>query len=422
MTDWLFLIPLIFFFGVGYCFIIFEEYTRINKTGVALITAAVLWGWVFAFPQGEVPLLPVLSQHLSSISEIVFFLLAAMTVVELIDTHKGFSLITQQIRTRKPLHLFWIVGTTSFFLSAILDNLTTTIVMVSMIRKLISKKQDRLPLGAMAVVAANAGGVWTPIGDVTTTMLWIGNRISTVATMTSLVLPSLVVFLAFGLIVSRQLHGHPAESLNEAPERPEPGGTCVLILGILALICVPVLKQFLGIPPYLAILSGLGSLWVVTDCIHQSHSRSHLQIQKILSQIDASSVLFFLGILLSVAALETTGLLTYFSERLGALVSSEMVLAGIIGLVSAVIDNVPLVAASMGMYTPALHPMDSSLWQWIALTAGTGGSILIIGSAAGVAFMGMEHVSFGWYVRKVSLPAMISFFLGMGMYALQQSL
>jgi Na+/H+ antiporter NhaD/arsenite permease-like protein len=420
MVEWTSAGPILLIFALGYLAIIFEEPLRINKTASALVTAVSAWTCLFLTqPGGSERHLSELAHHMEAVSEIVFFLLAAMAIVELIDSHRGFRAITQLIRTRNRRVLLWIVGLVSFGLSAVLDNLTTTIVMISLLRKLLPVREERLMMGAAVVVAANAGGAWTPIGDVTTTMLWIGNRISSLPTMAALFIPSIAGLLAYLALGSRKVKGViPADEHHE-PMPMEPGVRLVLPLGLLALVFVPVFKTLTGLPPYMGALVGLGILWMATDLLHHRHeARQHLRIPHILSRIDTPGVLFFLGILMAVAALETTGVLQALALWLNAHLSSELLLASIIGIVSAIIDNVPLVAATMGMYDVTVRPMDSSFWQLIALAAGTGGSILSIGSAAGVALMGMEGVSFLWYLRNASLFALISFAAGLLAYAL----
>lgn len=420
MVEWTSAGPILLIFALGYLAIIFEEPLRINKTASALVTAVGAWTCLFLNqPGGSEQHLTALAHHMEAVSEIIFFLLAAMAIVELIDSHRGFRAITQLIQTRNRRALLWIVGFVSFGLSAILDNLTTTIVMISLLRKLLPVRADRIMMAAAVVVAANAGGAWTPIGDVTTTMLWIGNRISSLPTMAALLVPSLAGLLTYLALSSTTIKGVIPADEHHDPLPMEPGVRLVLPLGLLALVFVPVFKTTTGLPPYMGALVGLGILWMATDLLHHRHeARQHLRIPHILSRIDTPGVLFFLGILMAVAALETTGLLSSLALWLNTHVSSELILSSLIGIISALIDNVPLVAATMGMYDVSLKPMDSSFWQLIALAAGTGGSILSIGSAAGVALMGMEGVSFLWYLRNASLFAFLSFAAGMLAYAL----
>ncbi|URD71886.1 Citrate transporter [Musa troglodytarum] len=370
----------------------------------------------------------------AEVSEIVFFLLGAMTIVEIIDAHQGFKLVTDNITTRKPRILLWVVGLVTFFLSSVLDNLTSTIVMVSLLRKLVPPSEYRKFLGAVVVIAANAGGAWTPIGDVTTTMLWINGQISTLQTMQDLFIPSalsLAVPLALMSLTSEVNGTSEKQSIVLASEQMAPRGQLVFAVGIGALLFVPVFKAITGLPPYMGMLLGLGVLWILTDAIHFGDSgRQKLKVPQALSRIDTQGILFFLGILLSVsssvtscipktlanACLEAAGVLRELANYLDAHIPSVELIASAIGVVSAIIDNVPLVAATMGMYNLTSFPQDSEFWQLVAFCAGTGGSMLIIGSASGVAFMGMEKVDFFWYLRKVSGFAFAGYTAGIVAY------
>lgn len=371
----------------------------------------------------------VLSEKLGEVAEIVFFLIGAMTIVETVDAHQGFKVITDSIGTRDKRSLLWLVGVITFFMSAILDNLTSTIVMVSLLRKLVPDPDTRKLLGAVVVIAANAGGAWTPIGDVTTTMLWINGQIGTTNTMTGLFFPSLaclLVPLTLLSVATDDFKGElPADTSKAgSSDGMAPRGKLVFGAGVASLLFVPAFKQLTGLPPYLGMLAGLGALWLLTDAIHfgEDPARAKLKVPSALQRIDSQGVLFFLGILMSVASLESAGLLKELAVWLDKQIPSQEIIAVAIGLASAVIDNVPLVAATMGMYDIADFPMDDTLWQLIAYCAGTGGSILIIGSAAGVAFMGLEKADFFWYVRRVSPWALAGYLGGMGVYLAQRSL
>lgn len=420
---------MIIVFVIGYLAIALEHPIKINKTATALLTGVLLWT-IYAMSSTEGHVGEQLSHHLAKISEILFFLLGAMTIVELVDAYQGFRLITDRINTKNPVKLLWLICWVTFFLSAILDNLTTSIVMVSLIRKLIPNKDMRMFFAGMIVIAANAGGAWTPIGDVTTTMLWIGGQITTVNIMKVLFLPSVIcmlvplVYLTFtlkgdlgittGASNAADLSGH--EGYNHEKIR---GGTTMLLLGVGALIFVPIFKTITHLPPYIGMMLGLGVLWVVSEFINphaDEAMRKPYTASGALQRIDSSSVLFFLGILLAVGALESIELLHHFAVWLDTTVGSQSVIVTLIGLLSAVIDNVPLVAASMGMYDLATYPPDHFIWEYLAYCAGTGGSILIIGSAAGVAVMGMEKIDFIWYMKRVSLIAMLGYFAGCGAY------
>lgn len=415
---------LIAVFTLGYLAIIFEHTIKINKTAAALLMATISWALLFVHSGLSIEKsMDFLGEHVSDVSQIIFFLLGAMTLVELIDSHKGFRIITDVINTRSRKKMLWLIGIITFFLSAILDNLTTTIVMVSLLRKLIEEPKERMILGSVVVIAANAGGAWTPIGDVTTTMLWINGQITSVPIMKSLFLPSLLSLAVALLFFGFQMKGHYPSLVAKTRETPEPGARVVFYCGIGALIAVPIFKALIGLPPFMGMLIGVGALWLITDLMHHAHEgRSHLRVPHVLTRIDAAGVLFFLGILLSINALETIGVLRNLALFLGEKISNMAVIATAIGLISAVVDNVPLVAATMGMYDLQSFPTDSPLWQMIAYCAGTGGSILIIGSAAGVAFMGMEKIDFMWYLRKVSLIALAGYLAGIAFYIILEAL
>ncbi|KAI8026730.1 Sodium/proton antiporter 1 [Camellia lanceoleosa] len=407
-------------FVIGYTGIIFEESFAFNKSGVGLCMAVSLWVVrSIGAPSTDIAI-SELSHVSAEVSEIVFFLLGAMTIVEIVDAHQGFKLVTDIITTRKPKTLLWVVGFVTFFLSSVLDNLTSTIIMVSLLRKLVPPSEYRKLLGAVVVIAANAGGAWTPIGDVTTTMLWIHGQISTLQTMKDLFIPSavsLAVPLALMSLTS-EVNGKGQDSTNVlASEQMAPRGQLVFSVGIGALVFVPVFKAVTGLPPYMGMLLGLGILWILTDAIHYGESeRQQLKVPQALSRIDTQGILFFLGILLSVGSLEAAGILRELANYLDAHIPNVELIASTIGVVSAIIDNVPLVAATMGMYDLTSFPQDSEFWQLVAYCAGTGGSLLVIGSAAGVAFMGMEKVDFFWYLRKASGFAFAGYAAGIAAY------
>ncbi|KKL21889.1 hypothetical protein LCGC14_2440920, partial [marine sediment metagenome] len=358
--------------------------------------------------------------HISDASQIIFFLIGAMTLVELIDSHNGFKMITNLIAVKSKRKLLWIIAAISFFLSAVLDNLTTTIVMISILRKLLPEPKDRMLLGSTVVVAANAGGAWTPIGDVTTTMLWIKGNVTTIPVMKALFLPSVFSIVVTLVLLGLKLDGKFSinkKHLNNA--KTEPGAKTVLILGILALVFVPIFRYLTNLPPFFGMFIGLGVLWIVTDAMHHKHeSRHHLRIPFVLAKIDISGVLFFLGILLAINSLEMTGILKNLAVFLDVHIGNLAVVATVIGFLSSIVDNVPLVAATMGMYDLSSYPPDSALWQMIAYAAGTGGSILLIGSAAGVALMGLEKIDFIWYMKRISIVALTGYLAGMALYLL----
>lgn len=417
-------------FVLGYVAIIFEEVFEFNKGAIALLMSTGLWvtyadyfGDANGIASKEV--IGQLGDQLADVSDICFFLLAASTIVEVVDAHQGFKVITNAITTKSKKQLFWTIGFLTFFLSAILNNLTVTIVMVSLLRKLVPKENDRKLFGAMVVVAANAGGVWTPIGDVTTTMLWINNQLSTIPTITQLFLPSFVCLvgsLAF-LVNEIEEDGSLEESRLPDPSSVAPRGSLVFGAGILCLLAVPVFSEYTGLPPYLAMLTGLGAMWTLTDIIHMGEEENeNLKVPAALAKLDTSGILFFLGILMSIGALDKSGILKNLAVFLNDNLPNQDIIATVIGIASALIDNVPLVAATMGMYDINEFGTDDKLWQLIALCAGTGGSILIIGSASGVALMGLEKIDFLWYAKKVSVGASIGYFAGIATYLAQNAI
>ena len=431
-NDWVqngvgLLAPIILIFVIAYAAIALEHPLGINKSASALLGAGLLWT-VYAVSTGNPDLVDTaLNEFVASTAQIVFFLIGAMTIVEVIDAHDGFEVITSLIRTNKQVTLLWLIGLVTFFLSAILDNLTTTIVMISLIRKLLATHSDRLFFASIIVIAANAGGAWSPIGDVTTTMLWIGGQITPLAIVKGVFLASLVNLAVPLLVVSLQLRGRKvvAPSSAEARQRPRADvfeRDLVFYLGLGILVLVPVFKTATHLPPFMGILFGLGLLWLVGELIHrhkEEDEKKHLTLAHALTRIDMSSVVFFVGILLAVAALEHTHVLDMLAKWLDATVGRQDVIVVLLGLISAVVDNVPLVAASMGMYSLSQHPPDGFLWEFIAYCAGTGGSILIIGSAAGVAAMGLERIRFFWYVRRISVLALLGYFGGVAAYIVQ---
>ena len=417
-------------FVLSYLAIALEHPLKISKSASALLGAGWLWT-IYALASGDVNQVNAdLDRSLMGTAQIVFFLMGAMTIVEVVDAHEGFLAITSRIKTTRLSTLMWMIGFVSFFLSSILDNLTTTIVMISLMKKLLDKRDDRLFFAGIIVIAANAGGAWTPIGDVTTTMLWIGGQITTLSIMKGLFLASLTNLLVPLAVTSFVLGARPVV----APARRQDADTLhstsfernlMLFLGLAILVGVPLFKTVTHLPPFMGILFGLGMLWMVGDLLHlkkEESKKQHLTLVRALTRIDMSSIIFFIGILMAVAVLEHTHILTTLAKALDQLVGRQEIIVMVIGLASAVVDNVPLVAASMGMYTLAQYPTDSFLWEFIAYCAGTGGSILIIGSAAGVAAMGLEKIDFVWYMRKISGLALIGYFAGAMVYIVQYRL
>ncbi|MBI2277202.1 MAG: sodium:proton antiporter NhaD [Dechloromonas sp.] len=424
------LAALVVVFVMAYAAIALEHPLKINKSASALIGAGLLWT-IYALSFGDAHVVgEQLGESLTGTAQIVFFLMGAMTVVEVVDAHNGFEVITKRIRTAKLSSLMWLVGFVTFFLSAMLDNLTTTIVMISLMRKLLAKHDDRLFFAGIIVIAANSGGAWSPIGDVTTTMLWIGGQITVMAIIKSVLVPALVSMVVPLAITAYVLRGR--DVVAPEPDNNDHGlGTTeferklMFFMGLGILVAVPVFKTVTHLPPFMGVLFGLGVLWLVGDLVHrhkEDEFKQHLTLVHALSRIDMSSLVFFIGILLSVATLEHTHILTSLAQWLDRTVGRQDIIVLTIGIVSAIVDNVPLVAASMGMYSLTDFPPDHFLWAFLAYCAGTGGSILIIGSAAGVAAMGLEKIHFFWYVRKISGLALVGYFAGAGCYLIQHQL
>lgn len=415
-------------FIIGYFAITLEHSIKINKAASALVTGVVCWTIYILFASDKHVVTEQLMEQLGEVSGILFFLLGAMTIVELIDAHDGFQVITDRIKTKSAVRLLWIIAGITFFLSAILDNLTTTIVIVSLLRKLIADKNQRLFFAGITIIAANAGGAWSPLGDVTTTMLWIGGQITAFNIIKELFVPSVFCLLVPLILVSFRMRGtiQPAESKvkqnlsNTVYER-----NFVFLLGIGVLIFVPVFKTITHLPPFMGILLGLGLMWIITEIIHSqkdTEDKDTLTVAYALRKIDSPSILFFLGILISISALQATGQLTLLSQWLSNIIQNDTIIVTSIGLLSAVVDNVPLVAAAQGMYGLDQYPADHFFWEFLAYATGTGGSALIIGSAAGVAAMGMEKITFFWYLKRISWLALIGYFAGIAIYLLQYRL
>jgi NhaD family Na+/H+ antiporter len=420
---------LITIFVIAYAAVALEHPIRINKAASALVGAGLLWTTYAALSAAPALVDRQLNESVSSTAQIVFFLIGAMAIVEVIDAHNGFEVITSLIRTRKQAALMWLVGFVTFFLSAILDNLTTTIVMISLMRKLLDNRSDRLLFAAMIVIAANAGGAWSAIGDVTTTMLWIGGQITPLAIVESVFLPSLINLVIPLAVVTYLLRGRevalPRAQDDELFRASTLERNLIFYLGLGILVLVPAFKAATGLPPFMGILFGLGLLWMVGELIHRDKNedeKTHLTLVSALRRIDMSSIVFFIGILLAVAALERAHILEMLAKWLDATIGRQDVIVIVLGLLSAIVDNVPLVAASMGMYGLGQYPTDSFLWEFVAYCAGTGGSILIIGSAAGVAAMGIEKIHFFWYVRRISALALLGYFAGAAAYIVQHRL
>ena len=439
-------------FVLGYTLIVLEHPLKLDKTVPTILMGAIMWSILsIAFNNGLADIVDshghlwnisggeeahegfvaTLVHHLGKTSEILFFLMGAMTIVELIDLHQGFEVLKGYVRTKEKRKLLWIIGIIAFFLSAIIDNLTATIVLVTLLRKLIHSKKERLWFVALIVIAANAGGAWSPIGDVTTTMLWIGNKTSAAGLVRELLIPSFATFAVpfFVATLLPVFKGKLETDESELTGEKLKSSRLMLYLGLGMIIFVPFFKTITHLPPYLGMMFSLGVVWLVSEYIHPEENfdekNRHLYSGlKALSRIELSSILFFLGILMAVASLETLaienmGTLKYMATMLQKSIPNQYIVVSILGLLSAIIDNVPLVAATMGMYD---FPLDHHLWHFIAYAAGTGGSLLIIGSAAGVAAMGMEKIDFIWYFKKITWLAFLGYIAGIALFLLMDVL
>jgi len=424
------LTTLVAIFVIAYASIALEHPLKVNKSASALIGAGLLWT-VYALMSGDHHLVSEnLQESVAATAQIVFFLMGAMTIVEVVDAHNGFVVITSRIKTTKLSSLLWLVGFVSFFLSSILDNLTTTIVMISLMKKLLDRHEDRLFFAGIIVIAANAGGAWTPIGDVTTTMLWIGGQITTLNIIKGVFFPSIACLVIPLTLVSFLLRGKPViapdtNGMSKAIHTTPFEQNFMFSMGIGTLVSVPIFKAVTHLPPFMGILFGLGILWLTGELLHRrklDEYKEHFTLVSALKRIDMSCIVFFIGILLAVATLEHTHILSALAGWLDKAVGNQAIIVTLIGMASAIVDNVPLVAASMGMYSMETYPTDSFLWEFMAYCAGTGGSILIIGSAAGVAAMGLEKIHFFWYARKIGGLAALGYFSGILVYLMQYKL
>ena len=454
-------------FILGYTLIAFEHNIKIDKAGSALLTGSLCWA-IFALGLYDIDInsdnfkkfldyfqtkdlkyttdyiaqnieyfkknfvLNELSHHLAEIGQILFFLLGAMTIVELVDAHQGFSVITDRIKTTNKVKLMWILCILSFFFSATLDNLTTAIVMSALISKLIEDKKDLWLFAGMIIISANAGGAWSPIGDVTTIMLWIGGQVTAANIITSIIVPSIVcmivplIYLTFKLKgnIKRPSHSETIEHVKNLTTPFEK--KFIFFLGVAGLLFVPIFKTVTHLPPYIGILLSLGLMWITTELLHKNknhQAKSELKVIGVLKKVDVSTIFFFLGILLAVASLQSMGHLNDMAIILDNTFNGNIYAINIIiGLLSAIVDNVPLVAGAMGMYEigTGVYAVDGIFWEFLAYCAGTGGSVLIIGSAAGVAVMGILKIDFIWYVKKISFLALIGYIAGAITYILMQ--
>lgn len=464
---------LIIIFVIGYLAIALEHPIKIDKAASALVMGGVIWGALalgidelvtkefltefyekfktkfnslkeLGFYSSDEYAKPIkflkyeLSHHLVDIGEILFFLLAAMTIVELVDSHQGFSIITDKITTKRKVPLMWILCVISFFFSAVLDNLTTSIVMAALISKMIKDKKDLWMFAGMIIISANAGGAWSPMGDVTTIMLWVGGQVTAWNIIYSIFIPSLVCMIVPLVYISFKLKGSienpDLTSLNsEISSVNTYERNLIFYMGVIGLLFVPIFKITTGLPPYVGMLLSLGVLWVTTEILHNDKNyeqRRHLSVIGVLKKVDTPTIFFFLGILLAVAGLQSAGQLDIVAKYLENTFSGEnkiYIINVLIGLMSALVDNVPLVAGAMGMYEIGpiqdgilAYPQDHKFWKFLAYCAGTGGSVLIIGSAAGVAVMGILKIDFMWYLKRISFLALIGYVAGAITYIIMQ--
>ena len=422
---------LLFVALLGYLAVILEAPIRINKTITAILTGALCWVVLAVFNEGNPhEVSEKLIAYFGEISGLLIFLLGAMTIVELIDLHKGFTVITHRIRTKSVLKLLWIVGIVTFILSALLDNLATAIIMITLLKKLMPKGEIRMILAGVVIIAANAGGAFSPIGDVTTTLLWIGGQVSAFGIVKVLLLPSIMVLVVPLILASFKMKGFAvlraqismAEAKREEKMR---GSLSVFLAGVFGLVMVPVIKTLTGLPPFIGVLISLAFVSLVSINYHRKkpqEEKDRFSVASALTKVDVSSILYFMGILLMVFALQEAKVLSQMAQFLEQNLESNNAMVISIGFLSSIIDNGSLVAATQGMFSLADYPMDNSLWEFIALCAGTGGSMLIIGSAAGVAIMEKEKITFMWYLKKIAPLALVGYIAGIVTYLIQSYL
>ena len=432
-------------FVAGYLCIALESFTKVNKAAIALLMCVGCWTLLMMSPGAYYPdvaggsvvhhIAEVIEHHLGDAGGTLFFLMGAMTIVEIVDSNGGFNFVRDTIKTRSKRKLLWRVAFITFFLSAILDNLTTSIVMIMVLRKLVQSREERMIYAAMVIVSANSGGAFSPIGDVTTIMLWIKGVITTQGVLTEIFIPSLVSMVIPVFIMQYTLQGKFDKEQNlpkaEVSQFTKTQRDIIFWLGVGGLVFVPVFKTLTHLPPFMGILLVLGLLWTVTEIFHHNTSEDDTMAKRVtdlLSRIDLSTIMFFLGILMAVAVLQEVGVLTMMGKGLNEAFSGNYYLInGIIGVLSSIVDNVPLVAGCMGMYPVAPDPssamaVDGIFWQLLAYCAGVGGSMLIIGSAAGVVVMGLEKITFGWYMKKITWVAFLGYLAGILVYWLEKVL
>lgn len=421
---------IILIFILGYAAIAFENSIHINKAATALVTGVLCWTVYMLSAGNKEVVAGQLAHSFGDLSQILFFLMGSMAIVELIDAHDGFEIITRLIKTTNKRKILWIIALLSFFLSAELNNLTATIVMISLVRKLVAGKNDRWMLAGLIVIAVNAGGVWSPIGDVTSTMLWMGNQVTASDIIIRLIVPSLVCLLVPLLLMRSVFKGEiqkPDQSFEHAgaTRSTKKERMIVFATGIVILLMVPLFKTVTHLPPFMGILMGLGLMWMITEIIHSGkddEDRKNFTVAYALRKIDTPTILFFLGILLAVSALEATQQLQGVAGWMDKNLKDQNIIVTSIGLLSSVVDNVPLVAAAQGMYSLDTFSTDHYFWEFLAYCTGTGGSILIIGSAAGVAAMGLENINFIWYLKRIGWLALAGYIAGAVTYILQHRL
>jgi len=430
-------ILIVVFFVAGYLCIALESVTKINKAAIALLMCVSCWTLLMMDPASFYPavaptgivahIAEVIEHHLGDAAGTLFFLMGAMTIVEIVDSNGGFNFVRDTMKTRSKRKLLWRVAFMTFFLSAILDNLTTSIVMIMVLRKLVQSREERLIYAALIIISANSGGAFSPIGDVTTIMLWIKGVITTQGVITEIFIPSLVSMIIPALILQYQLEGKFDKSQNVAEatvsQFTHTQRNIIFWLGVGGLVFVPIFKTLTHLPPFMGILLVLGVLWTVTEIFHHNTAEDDTMAKRVsdlLSKIDLSTIMFFLGILMAVAVLQEIGVLTAMGEGLNeAFAGNYYLINGIIGVLSSIVDNVPLVAGCMGMYPVAAEgamAVDGIFWQLLAYCAGVGGSMLIIGSAAGVVVMGLERITFGWYMKRITWIAFVGYLAGIGCY------
>ena len=420
-----FTLVIVILFLIGYLFIALESVTEVNKAAIALLMCVLCWSVYVFSPGAEIG--EMLKMHLGDTAETLFFLMGAMTIVEIVDANGGFNFVRDLMKTRDKRKLLWRVAIATFFLSAILDNLTTSIVMIMVLRKLVRDNKERMIYAGLVIIAANAGGAFSPIGDVTTIMLWIKGMITTQGVITEIFLPSVMAMVVPTFILQYSLHGKFDKTQNfeqaQVSAFTETQRKIIFFCGVGGLIFVPIFRAITNLPPYMGILLVLGILWTTTEIFHRQLDENDTMAKRVtdlLTRIDIPTILFFLGILMAVACLEEVGVLTQLGEELDRLTGgNHYLVTGIIGVLSSIVDNVPLVAGCMGMYPIAPTgdmAVDGIFWQLLAYCAGVGGSMLIIGSAAGVIVMGLEKISFGWYLKRMTWVAFVGYLAGILCY------